>query len=424
MTTDTETTGQDNVDECSYETFEWQIDARQLAATQEKIEKINKRAAKKGLGGRLDMTVTPVVRVEVDEDTGLKREWTEYRVKIGGVAPAYDGWQFIATLDWDEHAGLIVRSVPGAPQAKRDRLQEGWCDHCKTVRRRRVTYMMRNMDTDEQLQVGRSCIKDFIGWTGTISFLEGPNTTKDGDGWFGAGGGRADYSTMTVLTYAWAVIKTNGFVPASQAGCGATPTKVLVEMALYPNRKNSAEVEFARSLAPVAAEAEAKAQQVKDFVLSDDFNGPSDYVLNLKACIAAEHASPRNFGLVVSAPQAHARHQEQTLTRERQAKVGAESEWVGRVAAKGEKMDRRDIEVTVVGIRYIDGAYGAVTLYTLADPEGNLYKWFASDDKLGEDEGARFILKGSIKKHDEYQGTKHTHLTRCAVVRKLEAVTA
>lgn len=402
----------------SYSTFEWQITATQLEATRAKIAKINARAAKKELGGRLDITATPVACVKVDPHTGIRAEWTEYKVQIGGTAPAYDGWQFIATLDWDEHAGLVVRSVPGAPAVERDRLQDGWCDHCQTVRNRRVTYVVRSMETGEQLQVGRSCVKDFTGWAGTVAFLSAPSMGDEGD-WFGPVG-RVDYSTRTVLAYAWAVITTHGFVPTSYRGGNATPTRDLVEIALYPSPKSPSDVAFARSLAPVATEAAAKVEKIIDFVTSDDFNGFSEYVLNLKACIAAEQVSPRNFGLVVSAPQAYARHQEQTLIRDSKAKVGTDSQWVGRVAGPGQKMERRDFEVTVAGVRWIDGWNGGSTaVYTLVDPDGNVFKWFAANDTLGQDEGVRFVIKGSVKAHKEWQGTKETHLTRCAVVREL-----
>src|SRR3546814_2859031 len=39
--------------------------------------------------------------------------------------------------------------------------------------------------------------------------------------------------------------------------------------------------------------------------------------------------------------------------------------------------------------------------------DGNVVKWFASSDKLGEDVGARFVIRGTVKSHDE-RSEEHT----------------
>lgn len=387
----------------------------QVEATTKKFEKINARAAKKGMDGELRFTkIERVVEEETHPETGLKVEKIFYECTIGGTAPAYNGWQFIATLDWDEHAGLIVRALPGAAKVDRDGLREGWCDHCQTTRVRRVTYVVRDMNNGTQLQVGRSCIKDFTGWAGTVSWLE-RNTPSQGEGWFGPAGG-VDYTPTTVLATAWAIIKLHGFVPASHHW--SSPTRNLVNTALYPNPKNQHEKDFARSLRPLADEATGKAEAIREFIASDDFAGDSDYVLNLKAAAAARGVNPRNFGLLVSAPQAYARHQERTLIRDKAAKQGEDSTHYGEVKK------RYELEVTVAGVRYIKGNYGTTTLYTLIDGEGNVFKWFASNDNLGEDEGRRFRIKGTVKAHDQYNGVKQTMLNRCAVVEELEPAPA
>jgi hypothetical protein len=396
------------------EPWTFRLSWAQVEATREKFDKLNARAAKKGLSGSWELVkVERVVETEEHPVTGLKVEKVFYEVQVGGAPIAFEGWQFIATLDWDQYAGLIVRAVPGAVAVERGALREGWCDHCKTTRVRRKTYVVRDMNNGAQLQVGRSCIKDFTGWQGNVAWLEKNDTQQEG---FFGDAGRLDYTPATVLATAWAVIKENGFVPASQHW--TTTTRDLVSVALYPNMRNAKERAFAESLRPLAAEAAGRAEEIRAFLLSDDFAGDSDYVLNLKAAAGGERVSHRNFGLLVSAPQAYARHQERTLVRERAAKAGEDSSHYGEVKK------RYELEVTVAGVRYIHGNYGTATLYTLLDGEGNVFKWFASDDKLGDTEGKRFVIKGTVKKHDEYNGTKQTVLTRCTVVKELEAAPA
>jgi hypothetical protein len=65
-------------------------------------------------------------------------------------------------------------------------------------------------------------------------------------------------------------------------------------------------------------------------------------------------------------------------------------------------------------VRPIEGDYGTTYLYTLReDATGNVFKWFASREALGDATGRTLQLQGTVKKHEEYNGLKSTVLTRC-----------
>lgn len=394
------------------------IDYFQLLATQEKLNKINARAERKGLAGMLSMTFDEVIEVEVDEITKIRTERVMYDVKVEGNAPAYNGWEFVAKLDWDANAGLVVRSIPGAVAVDRESLRQGWCDHCRTTRQRLVTYVVRHQEDGRQIQVGSSCLKDFTGQYTTIAF---PELSSDDDregGYFGPAGER-EYSPLTVLAVAWACVKLEGFKPASSGG---STTKSDVHTALNPS-KSKQDREWAAKIAPLADEAGKKAKELLAFILSDDFSGTSDYVLNMKAVAAGNMVSARNIGLLASAPQAWAKSLERSLVREREASIYAGSEFIGTAPdpEKGIKGSRHELTVEVKGIKYLDGDYGVRTLYTMITPEGNIVKWFSTGvDKLGEDIGARFVLRGTVKKHETWNDMKSTVLTRCSVIDELE----
>lgn len=396
------------------------IDPFQLAETTAKIEKINARAAKKGLAGSLTMTADEVIEVEVDEVTKIRTERVMYDVKIQGNAPAYNGWEFVAKLDWDANAGLIVRSIPGAVAVDRESLTEGWCDHCRTTRQRLVTYVVRNQESGQQIQVGSSCLKDFTGQYTTIAFPELKGDDDEGEGGFFGGRGEREYSPLTVLAVAWACVKLEGFKPAGSYG---STTKGDVMTALSPS-KSKHDREWAAKIAPLADEAAEKAAKLLAWILSDDFSGTTDYVLNLKAVAAGKMVSARNVGILASAPQTWAKSLERSLVREREASVYKNSEYVGTAPdkEKGVKGSREILTVTIKAIRYLDNDWnGSTTLYTMITDEGNVVKWFASNDILGEEIGARFVIKGTVKAHKEWEGMKSTSLTRCAIVDELPA---
>jgi hypothetical protein len=84
------------------------------------------------------------------------------------------------------------------------------------------------------------------------------------------------------------------------------------------------------------------------------------------------------------------------------------SEYVGAIG------DRIEIEVTIKNTRSIDSYYGSSIIHTMEDADGNVYVWITAAKNWPV--GAVKKIRGTIKDHKEYKGTKQTYLTRCAEV--------
>lgn len=371
------------------------ITPAEFAATQVKIQKINDRAVKRGFTGRLDIVGD---EVEVTETGPLGFKVTKIMVDahITGDPPKHDGWTFLARIDIED-GGLIVHGAPGAPQVNRDTLQPGWCDHCRTNRHRTKTFVVGG-DDGTQLQVGTTCIKDFLGWDGNVVFFTDTQFDDDDDFW-GGGGGESQWTIETILATAWATIATFGYNKADDLN----PTKYTVLDLLAGTTKDFDRTDL-DNIRGLAGQAIGKADEIRDFILGDDFAGDSDYVLNLKTLVGGRGAGPGSIGLLASAPQAWLRHNEQQIEKAADPTI---NEFVGN------PKDKVELTVTVKAIRFIDGQYGTTTLYTMVDDTNHRFKWFASRPALGQDvEGETFRVKGTIKGHDEWQGQKSTVLTR------------
>ncbi|WBB94134.1 hypothetical protein [Verrucosispora sp. WMMC514] len=379
----------------------------ELVATQEKIAKINARAERRGFTGRLLVEAKKVIKKETN-DLGFEVEEILYETTVTGEAPSYNGWKISATLDFDPEAGLIVRTAPGVEKVDRDGLVEGWCDHCRKNRHRSKTYLVHNATTGEQRQVGSTCIKDFLGWSGNVVFFSTGSIEEEIDGLL-AGGGYYDkrWSAATVLAVAWAAIQAYGFKPVSSYD--GTPTKSVVLTVLDPNPRSARDRELVEALRPYVERSAAQAQIVRDWLLSDAFSGDTEYVRNMKAVAGAETVSARHVGLLASAPQAWARAMERDLIRRRESE-----ELVNEFT--GQPGERLELTVRVKSIRYTAGDWGTTTIYTLVGDDKRVYKWFASTDALGETADVVRRIKGTVKKHDEYEGTRSTVLTRCKVL--------
>lgn len=383
----------------------YQLTLEALEATREKIEKINAKASKKGLSGRLEVIAEEIT---VTHDiAGIPVEEVLYSTTITGEPPKHNGWVFLATLEWVD-TGVIVRAVPGAPTADRSKFEPNKCDHCGTYRRRNETYVVRNEETGEQLQVGSTCLKDFLGWSGSVAFLTDEDCDREISGFLNFGS--PVYTTESILAVAWACVTTFGYQKAHEDN----PTKATVYTVIAA-RENKYNRELKARIAPVAKDAIPMAQKLREFILSDEFRGDGDYVQNLKTYCAADTNTARSFGFLASVPQAYARHLEKTLIRER-ANANRKNEWIGTLKK------RQTFKVKVRAVKWLEDYYnphgGSKPLYTLITEDGYELKWFASNDGvLGEDvtpdDQDFFPLIGTVVKHDEYNGYKSTCINRC-----------
>jgi hypothetical protein len=414
----------------------WSLTAGQLAATRAKVEKINERAVKRGFTGRVDLTAErrDLARWETFTDdqgdavravTGpdgrshgqptrggraLPGMWiTEpcWDVVITGQTPSYEGWEFLAVLDWDSAGTLVVRTVPGFNLVDRTDLVAGHCDHCGTHRRRNDTYLIRHAVTGQQRQVGSSCIRDFLGWQAKPVLLLGDQLADEIDN-IGPCWSDGEALRLDVLAIAWAAITTFGFVRSGDAH--GSSTRDVVAAVLYGTSR--ADWELRAELGPVIEQAHGKAAEILAFVLSDEFDGDNDYVINLKAIAGAEFVTNRNLGMMASAPQAWLRHVARQLQRQADDE-GPASAHFGTIG------ERLDFTGRIESVRFLDSAYGVTVLYTLRAEDGSIAKWFSSRAALGEEPGATVTVKGTVKAHGEYRGRPETTLTRCKLIQEV-----
>lgn len=86
------------------------------------------------------------------------------------------------------------------------------------------------------------------------------------------------------------------------------------------------------------------------------------------------------------------------------------SEHVGEI---GERLRNR--EVTFVRGRSFESRYGLTNIYVFQEGE-NLLHWFTQSElKIDVEPGQQVLLTGTVKKHEEYKGSKVTQLSRCII---------
>lgn len=83
------------------------------------------------------------------------------------------------------------------------------------------------------------------------------------------------------------------------------------------------------------------------------------------------------------------------------------SEWQGQVG------NMLSLTADVKSMEVIPNQYGETYLYIMTDEQGNIFKWYATQQKL--EPGKRYNLRGKVKGHETYEGVKETLITRVRV---------
>ncbi len=149
----------------------YKIPESRLAELRIKVEKINKVATKLKMPLVVmtadEYEMVEVKRTEQECDVGVPVQYKKvYTVILNGETPVIDGWAFRASLVhlYGDEVATIIKSVPGydsdIPVVYRDR--SGICDHCGYTRHRKKTYVLEH-DDGRWIQVGSTCLKDFVG---------------------------------------------------------------------------------------------------------------------------------------------------------------------------------------------------------------------------------------------------------------------
>lgn len=411
----------------------FRIPSENMNSLNEKLTKLNRRAARLGTAPiTADAVSSEIVEekvparalrddfgniIEVLEWRTVAHEWTY--VVLNGETPMLNGWQFAATLLHDE-AGTIIRRMPSFG-AEVDLTQyrdadPSNCEHCKADRRRRDTYVVYKAETGETMQVGSSCLKDFLGYNNPEAVARFLENVRDffvslSDEESESTGMREPtlYGTVDYLAHVACMIRNYGWISRKQAE--ADFNAVATSIAAYYNMMNYGDTnkfgnKMYDDLEPEDAEI---AKAAFDFSQSHfDIDG-NEFEHNMAVAFANLYFNARNKGFVAYGVQAY--------LKDRTEKIEAEIRKQNPSEFQGE-VGKRQIfnNLTVSSERTIEGQYGEFTshLYTILDSDGNVFKWFASNPIL--EVGQTYDLKATVKKHEEYKGQKQTLINRAVIV--------
>ena len=390
-----------------------------VEVVKDRLEGFNKRAAKKGLPvqtivtGKKEMRKehTSVYGAHHGEDACPSYEWTE--VSIVGDKPVIGPWELIAAID-NVGGKPFFRPVPDmeVPESFRD-TDPLRCDYCqKRIATRLETFIVHNTVTGDYKQVGRQCIRDFLGWdvaalTNYWSMFKSLMDEPDG-GW--GSYVKPEFRPLDIIDLAARIVAVDGRYFKSVENERSTKSKVMEF--LFPPRDGESLRWFKEEFVPKYNSQPELSKRILDLTVTalDGLNNPNnDWLYNIQTCWQAEWIGIRQIGVLASAVILGLRQIEDELKPKTVA-----SEFVGKV---GEKVTGR---LTIDDVRTFNGDFGYNSfsvLLTTHDEAGNKVKWFTSTpykyadySDLVELIGQTMTFTGKVKKHEEYKGVKSTVL--------------
>jgi hypothetical protein len=404
------------------------IHAERVEEFRAAIEKAIRKATRYG-SGVITYTIGPMYAEKVRETDwdGETRTVTYYKhdVTVTGDAARVGNYEFLARIEFVE-GGVMLDVKPGVEDLdRRFRSTDCHCDHCGVDRARNEVYVVRNLDSGEQVQVGRSCLRDFLGIdtpekiANRFTFWRELGNMEDEDmGPMGSRGGDS-VNTIGALKLAARCIRLFGWCSVSQArdNSSLTPTVEYVALGRRPRETIREKWDLAvwdKIHAPDAADepvAIAALEWVRNTMRTE-----SDYEHNLATVLAGDSFPAKRTGLAISAVAAYHRAMDIELRRTKERTAALASAYVGK---EGERV--RDMVVTLdAAISLPATQFGERVLYKFKDDAGNILVWFTSPNDMELAKGERAKLTGTVKRHEEREGVKQTILSRC----KLAALAA
>jgi len=395
-----------------------------LNQLEEKITKLNKKAAKIGcppLSYKILEEKLIVDPAYVDPDN----RWVDREerlphivilyVEIIGEGPKIEGWKFLGTFDHITLPGsVIVNTVPGETIPAKYHNCEPVCDHCGKKRRRNETFLLQEEETGDYKLIGRQCVRDFIGYDARqvfnyLQWIRKLEEDFDEDDFGSMGHEPARYYVFNadeILAVTASIIHKYGWISRSKADFDEQATADAVLHFFLPPKFGTKQYamwrEWADDLDADNEKWKKEASAARAWLKEQ--NDTNEYMHNLHAIDAsqANEVPTRLFGYWCSLIATYQRAMETLREKENLKRV---NEHVG------VPKQRRDFNVNLRSVHAYNSDYGTTYKHTFLDKEGHTLIWWASREQDFE-VGTDYTIKATVRKHDKYNNWAQTIINR------------
>lgn len=340
------------------------------------------------------------------------------QLDVNGTA-IVNGWEFIAALDYTKN-GNIIRNISGEEIPERYRKAKPICEHCKTNRYRKYTFLVKNTETGELKQVGKGCLKDFThGMSAEMaaSYVSMFDTLIQGDAPWDGCGIKEYIPLQEYLAYVYETFRRFGWKNASD------PDSTASRAYGYWEASHRIASDFCSEYLKDEMNQEEfniESDRVRNFVKeavtwASHLEDVSNYEHNLKMISNMEYITFKMRNLAASIIYAYEKEQKKRKAKEKRMtnERGSISKHQGKI---GERLTISVKEAFCLSVW--ESPFGTTKLYKIIDIYGNDFIWKTTKGlsiNFMENGG---ILIGTVKEHSEFNNVPQTVLTRCQYAEK------
>ncbi len=301
------------------------------------------------------------------------------------------GWQFIARLEHTENGNVFHKiSDTEIPHSYRH-IEDLHCDHCNNIRKRNDLFLVT--DGEVFKQVGSTCVLSFTGDLSAAqvianaalyTFIDDLIDNKDPDQ-----GPLITVTALDLLATAHAVIKANGrHISEDTVRVGEHTTAHEAFLSLSPTPTGLIRTH------PTQGYYE-DIYIIYQWIRNHNCTKKNDLFHNLNTLLDNEYITKKQAPLLVQAIPAF---KKVTSPQPRQ--------WVGKVGSTKVLKNLRVTRISPFNQRGEQKAF-----ITIKTEEGDILKWCTPEYYQYEEGDALPQLTAYIKKHEQWNGQKQTHIT-------------
>ena len=138
---------------------------------------------------------------------------------------------------------------------------------------------------------------------------------------------------------------------------------------------------------------------------------------DVRNIVSNEYVDRSKLGILVYLPVIYSR-----MVQDRE-KFDKYNQWDDVSVYVGQSGDKIEFDTQFCDmVSSYEGKYGYTYVYKFVDTAGNMFTWFASKPITMSIEDLKDVrhVRGTVKGHSKYKGTKQTILTRCKIIFKQE----
>lgn len=339
------------------------------------------------------------------------------QIKVNGKAIIND-YQLVGILEHTEN-GNIVHSINDEPIPEQYYYSDNYCEHCDSKRYRKQLFVLKNIKTNEYIQLGKSCVKlytngidanRYLDILSCYHLLENLDNDIPND-YINYNSYKPIYKVDDILNVAIMITDKLGYASVNNCldNLYQYSTKDLVYMTMLNNFKtlnNYAKKYNANfDIVDIDTDRADRIKAIKDYYLNLDNN--TEFIHNVQTILKSEYVENNSIGYLAYLPVGYNKYLQKLNDNKKLYDVD-------KVEYFGQPTKRyKDIKIDNIKLKasYITD-YGFTNIYEIVSEQ---YVFIWKTTKSYDDDILKAFKKVdlTIKSHSEYKSLRQTVVTRC-----------